>query len=206
MQGFTTTSDGGWTFQFGGKAPEPELPEGSEEKLPYLASAERWEQYNNEVIYSIDSLVRQWIEVMGKSKAWRNSAKMRRYTMAMVFEQIYGRKYDPYTDAKIVRPFTSILAYYSTRVQKSGYINGKTYTKTIYTISPKRLEKPPYSLKLRLEWLSERGELPTWRGMALPKDDLKPGHARNPKTEANMERRREAGRARYNERYKDRDH
>ena len=198
--------DGSWSFQFGGKAPEPELPEGSQETLPYLASADRWEQYNNETVYTLDSLVRQWIATMAKSKAWCNSAKKRRYTMSMVFEQIYGRKYDSTKDAKIVKPLTSILAYYSTRVQKSGSINGKTYTKTIYTISQRRLGKPPYSLKLRLEWLSERGELPTWRGMALPKDDLKPGHARNPKTEANMERRREAGKARYNERYKYRDH
>ena len=206
MPDFTTTPDGGWPFQFGGKAPEPKLPEGSNELLPYLASADRWEQYNNPVVYEIDSLVRQWIETMSKSKAWSRTTSMRRYTMSMVFEQIYGRKYDCSKDAKIVKPLTTILAYYSTKIQKSGSINNKVYTKTIYTISPSRLRKPPYSLKLRLEWLEERGELPTWRGMALPKEDLKPGHARNPKTEANMERRREAGRARYNERYKDRNH
>lgn len=60
---------------------------------------------------------------------------------------------------------------------------------------------PPYSLKLRLEWLGEKGDIPTWSNMAVPKDDLEPGHARNYKTEKNMERRREQARARYNERY-----
>lgn len=206
MQGFTTTPDGKWSFQLGGQTPEIELPEESMELLPYLAGSERWEQYHDDTLYMLDSKVRTWMETCAASKEWCRRAKLRKYTMSMVFEQIFGRKYDVSKDAKYVNRFANILAYYSSRVQKSGSIKGKTYTKTIYTLSPTRLKKPPYSLRLRLEWYEQTGTMPTYGNMKLPKDDLKPGHARNPKTEANMERRREEGRRRYNERYKDRNH
>lgn len=200
MPGFTTTTpDGEWRFDF--EDPKPPKIE-NVELLPYLGEPDRWEQYTDAMTYEMDSMIREWIATMCKVPSWKRSYRNRRYTMSMVIEQVYGRPYDQAKDQKRVMRLSRILAYYSTRVQNGGSINGKSYAKTIYTISPNRLNKPPYSLKLRLEWLAERGEVPTHRNMALPKDDLKPGHARNPRTEKNMEKRREQARQRYRDRYK----
>ena len=143
---------------------------------------------------------------MSKNSTWKQSKNRRRYTMSMVFEQIYGRKYDRYQDCRITNQFAKVLAYYSSKIQKSGSIMNKNYSKTIYTISPKRIKKPPYSLKLRVEWLAEQGLIPNGNNMQLPKDDLKPGHARNPRTDENMRKRREEARRIYEERYADRKH
>lgn len=198
MQDSTTTMpDGDWRFDFGDPKP-PEIK--NPEILPYLGEPDRWTQYTDDMTYEMDCLVRKWIEESSKSPTWKNSYKNRRYTMSMVIEQIYGRPYDQAEDQKRVLKLSRILAYYSTRVQNGGSIKGKMYSKTIYTISPSRFRKAPYSLRLRLEWLAERGEVPTHRNMALPKDDLKPGHARNPRTERNMEKRREQAKQRYRDR------
>lgn len=171
----------------------------SGEAIPYITTSEAWEQYSNATIYEADKRIREWIGTMTKNREWTKSCKHRRYTFSMLFEILFGRKYDQSKDQKNVYPLTKIFAYYSTRIQKSGSIGGRTYSKTIYTIGSKRHELPPYSLKLRTEWLIENEEVPTFRNMKLPKDDLQPGHARNPKTEANMERRRAQGKERWNE-------
>lgn len=194
--------EGDWRFDL---SAEPEKPKLADPNLSHwLGDAERWKQYTNERVYEADCLVRQWIAEMSTNVKWRTSAKLRRYTMAMVFEQLYGRPYDHSRDAKMQAVLPKVLAYYSTKVQKSASINGKFTSKTVYTISPGRLKKPPYSLRLRVEWLAERGEVPGPHNMCLPKDKLKPGHARNPRTNANMERRSREAKDRYNERYRDR--
>jgi hypothetical protein len=121
-----------------------------------------------------------------------------------MFEQLYGRKASQKNKGDItrLRRLTKVLAYYSTKIQKAGMIRGKNYTKTVYTLSLKLYKKrPPYSLRLRLQWLTDQGIMPTWHNMQLPKDDLKPGHARNPKTDENMRIRRERAKQRYNEKY-----
>ena len=204
MADSTTTSK--VLFTLGEELPSFDIPAENEELLPYLADPKRWEQYQNESLYKMDKLIRKWIEINSKSSKWMSSYKYRRYTLSMVVEQAFGEKYDAKRHGRYVNQIARLLAYYSSKVQKGGSINGRSLSKTIYTISPKRGKGAPFSLKLRLEWLSERGELPTWRNMRLPKDDLKPGHARNPKTDENMRLRRERAKARYNERYKDRNH
>lgn len=191
-----TTDD--WSFCFDDPV---EVKLGTDpEILPYISSPEAWRQYNDDRVYEADKLTREWIAVLSKSNKWKASKGMRRYTFSMIFGQIMGRPYDCKRDAKMTNAFSRVFAYYSSRVQKQGVIAGKAYTKTIYTISPARLRKPPYSLRLRLEWMADQGMIPDSRNMALPKD-LKPGHARNPKTEENMRRRREEGRKRYAGRY-----
>lgn len=198
MKGFTTTgNDEEWRFDLTDPKP-PKVASG--DMLPYVGEPDRWEQFTDQQTYELDSLVREWIEIMSANPSWKKSYRNRRYTMSMVIEQLFGRQYDQAEDQKRVMRLSKILSYYSTKVQNGGSINGKSYSKTIYTISPGRLKKPPYSLKLRLEWLAERGEIPTHRNMSLPKDDLKPGHARNPKTNENMEKRREQARQRYRDR------
>jgi hypothetical protein len=191
-----TTDD--WVFNLDGKPKKEDLEPAVQ--VPYLANPKAWRQYTDDTLYEIDVLVRKWIAKCMEDGKWARSYRMRRYTFSMAFEQIYGRKYDQSKDAGIINRMSRVLAYYSSKIQKGGFINGKQKSKTIYTISPRRLKRPPYSLRLRLEWLGEQGDIPTPFNMRLPKDNLGPGHARNPRTEANMERRREDARARYRNR------
>lgn len=185
----------------------PEVKLGSDPvALPFLSDPEAWKQYNNNDIYEADKLMREWLAVMKTNKKWCRTQNMRKYTFAMLFEQLKGRKYDVKKDCRITNAYAKVFTWYSTRVLKKGTsIYGKTYTKPVYVVSPKRLDQYPYSLKLRLEFLSEQGIIPTTRNMKLPKD-MPQGTARNPKTAANMERRQRLAKDRYNERYKDRAH
>lgn len=147
--------------------------------LPIIGNHKQWEQYTNEFIYKFDSLVREFIETMRHNANWYRHYMERRYTYSMIIERLYGRPYDQKVDQKNLNAACRILAYYSSRIQKGGIINGKNYSKTIYTLSPKIKDKPPYSLRLRLEWLTERGIIPSSKNMKLPKDNLRPGERRS---------------------------
>jgi len=207
MAGFTTT-DSGWVFDFGDSEKKPELPSEPGPATSYLAGKDRWDNWADPILYECDCLMRQFLESKLGDPQWTShSARFRRFTMSLMFEVLFGRKFDGRKDGKYVSRLSKVMAYYSTKVQTSGSIGGKRYTKTIYTLSTKRLKlKPPYSLKLRIEWLEGQGVLPTWRNMSPPSDDLKPGHARNKRTDENMERRREQAKRRYCERYSYRKH
>jgi hypothetical protein len=207
MAGFTTTSDGDWVFDFADPDAKPKLPDGPNMATSYLEGAGKWENYSDPVVYECDSLMRQFLESKTSDPKWNTtSTKWRRFTPGMMFEVLYGRKYEQADYPKILK-LLKIMGYYSSRIQKSGVIRGKKTNKNVYCLSLKRYKKmPPYSLKLRLEWLQEKGELPCWQNMRLPSDYLKPGHARNKRTEENMEKRRERAKAVYNGRYKDRAH
>lgn len=206
MAGFTTTSNGDWVFSFDDPQTKPELPDEPNMATNYLAGPGKWENYSDKIIYECDSLLRQFFESKKNDSHWSMpNPKYRRFTTGMMFEVLFGRKYDPKTDHQYGVRLARVMAYYSTKIIKEGSINGKRYKKSIYTLSMKRYFKcPPYSLKLRIEWLSDKGELPTFRNMKMPKDDLKIGHARNKKTNENMERRSERARQRYNELYRNR--
>lgn len=182
-----------WVFDLDSGTGEPRLPVETEEYLPFIGDTDRWRQFSDPVVYELDSLMRQWLERMCQNKEWVRSARKRRYTFSMIFEQLFGRSYDQvHGDAAYTHKLTKIITWYSSRIQKGGYLHGRMRSKTIYTISPNRYHtKPPYSLKLRLKWFGEQGIVPTHTNMALPKDRLAPGHARDPKTDANMERRRQ---------------
>lgn len=174
----------------------------------FLADPELWANWEDQRLYDAEVAIRGWMERMSENPKWaRTNAKCRRYTFSMVFELITGERYDQKRHMRYVHAWTMVLSYYSSRVQKGGSINGRPYTKTIYNLSPKRLSRPPLSLRLRFEWLAERGVKPTEANMRNPQNDiLRPGHARNPRTDERMRQRREEARARYNERYRDRDH
>lgn len=217
MAGFTTTNDGEWEFSFDDTPSIPDLPvhDPHEQQGPeapgYLDGPGKWENYSDLVIYELEALLRKWFAMKIGSGVWDNDkpGRRRRYTCKMMYEQLYGKLPDPKDqgDRVKLRRLPKVLSYYSTRIQASGSINGKKMTKTIYTLSPKLYKtRPPYSLRLRLQWLAEKGELPTWHNMMLPRDDLKIGHARNKRTDENMELRRDRAKQRYNERYADRAH
>lgn len=217
MAGFTTTNDGEWEFSFDDTPSIPDLPvhDPHEQQGPeapgYLDGPGKWENYSDLVIYELEALLRKWFTMKIESGVWDNdkTGRRRKYTCKMMYEQLYGKLPDlkDQGDRVKLRRLPKVLSYYSTRIQASGSINGKKMTKTIYTLSPKLYKtRPPYSLRLRLQWLAEKGELPTWHNMMLPRDDLKIGHARNKRTDENMELRRERAKQRYNERYADRAH
>lgn len=155
--------------------------------LPILTTPERWENYSNPLIYETDKRMREWMESM--RSVWTNrNAKDRRYSRKDLVE-ILGLEsaIKNAHDNKIV---SRIFAYYSSKITERTSINGKKVKKA-YTLSFKRLKLKPYSLKLRLEELEGEGH---WAHFTLPKDDLEVGHARNPRTEANIERRKQRGR------------
>lgn len=215
MQGFTTTDDGGWVFNLDGGKPEiPDLPvhdpmnPAGPERPGYLEGPGKWENYSDNILYELECLLRKWIESKLDDPNWMakgaKGIRARKYTCGMVYECLYGKPWDIKSrDCQVrLRRLPRLLSYYSSRIQKEGTINGRKLTKHIYHISPQRFRKvAPYSLKLRLEWLQEQGKFPVWQNMKLPKDDLKAGQARNPKTNENMRRRREQAREKYNERY-----
>ena len=208
MQGFTTTADGDWEFNLDDPEP-PKINSDTYEMAPILGTAEQWENYTNEILFEWEQLVRQWILRHAENKEWTSATKNRRYTMKMVIEEITGEEYDQAKFAKVTPVLRKILAFYSTKVAKAGSINGKQYSKTIYTISQKRAKsQKPISLKLRLKMYKEQGIIPTAANMKVHSDKtfLKPGQARNPKTQETIDKRRAAAKERYNERYRDRKH
>lgn len=219
MAGFTTTNDGEWVFSLEDKVEIPELPvhdplhEQGPEKPGYLEGPGKWENYSDNVLYELESLMRNWMETKLDDPDWNakgaKGIRARKYTCGMVFTSIYGKPFDMNNkdDQVRLRRLPKLMAYYSTRIQKEGMINGKKLTKKIYHLSLKLYKKkPPYSLRLRIEWLQAQGKLPVWQNMKMPKDDLKAGEARNPKTNENMRRRREQARQRYKDRHGDRKH
>ena len=199
MMDFSTDD---WSFCF---EEEPDIKIASDEAiLPYITEAEAWKQYNNPIIYEADKLTREWLAALCKDKKWCRTQKMRKYSFRQIFEQLHGRPYNGKSDAKLTNAYAKVFSYYSSRVHKHGTDHtGKQSSNALYVISPRRLSSPPYSLKLRLEWMAEQGIVPTHRNMKLPVD-MPQGTARNPRTAANMERRSRLAKDRYNERYADR--
>ena len=206
MPGFTTTDDGDWVFNLMDPETKPVLPDRPNMATNYLEGPGKWENYSDPDLYEADSLLRQFLESKAEDPKWTTaSTKWRRFTAGMMFEVIHGRPYagTHTSDYQKILRLARVMAYYSTRITKEGSIRGKRYKKKIYYLSVARCKKlPPYSLKLRLEWLQDKGELPCWQNMKAPKDDLKAGHARNKRTDENMRIRRQEAKRRYNERYR----
>lgn len=168
--------------------------------VPFIAGEKEWENYTDDIVYETDKAMREWIETMRQDTTWSRSQKSRRYRFSQLFRILFHKEWDNKQYGKYMLRISKVFAYYSSRLTTTSKDDtGKWGSKTGYVISPSRLKQPPYSLKLRLEWLAQQGKIPTAQNMKLPKDNLEIGHARNPKTEANMERRRQQKRDRYNE-------
>ena len=165
----------------------------------FLADPDVWKNYENDLLVEVETMLRDWMTEMCKLPSWRGTnAKRRKYTFSMVFELVTGERYDQKKHANQIKTWTTLLRYYSSRVQKSGNINGKFYSKTVYMLSPARLKRPPYSIRLRIPWLIEHGYAIDKRTIENMNGDLcEPGHARNPRTEANMRQRSKEARKRY---------
>ena len=197
-----TIDEGGWDIE--GLSPvSVGQEEVRKEAVPYLADPKAWEQFSDMELYQAERLFRDWHAEMTKVPKWSRDRMARRYMFSQLFELIYKRKYlSEESDRKLQNRLTKLFAYYSTSISKSHYDrNSHTQkSKTSYHIRGKSLDDiPPYSLRMRLEWLEARGLMPNGYNMKLPKNDLKPGHSIYPSTDANMEKRREQSRERYRE-------
>lgn len=202
MPVFTTTDDD-WVFNLEDLPKEIEIADKPNMATGYLALPGRWENYSDDILYDIEKRLRAFLKSKEGDPHWKWArTTYRKFTVGMMFEVLYGRKWDPSRDGKYAHRMSRVMSYYSTKIQKEGAIRGKKMTKTIYTLSLSRFHRiPPYSLKLRIEWLEDQGQLPSVGNMRLPCDSLQSGHARNPRTDENMRRRSEQARERYNERY-----
>ncbi len=196
----TSISKEGWSFEEDKPVFESKRSTIPYEAMPWLNDPEMMAKYEDPYIYDMEVKLREWIAEMSKISAWKNNIKARRYTFGMLWKLVYGEDYDQKKHAKHIRRGINLFSHYSSRVQKAGSFNGKTRFKTTYVISPKRADCRPYGLKLRVEWLLENGYQLRADNMGEP-ERLMPGHARSPRTEANMERRREVGREKYRERF-----
>ena len=171
----------------------------------FLNDPELWENYESQDLYEADKRLRTWIAEMDKNKTWHNSRLKRRYTTGMLMKLVYGIEIT--CRPKKLNMYANLFSYYSSRIQKNGVIDKKYRKHRIYTISPARLKRPPYSLKLRVEWMAENGVAMSGHTLFNPKREvIGPGQARNPRTQANMDRRSELAKQRYRDRYKDRKH
>lgn len=162
--------------------------------VPYLSSEKAWDNYSDPLVYEVDKRLRQWIREMRPVwKTKRGQGLDRRFQFATLMEIIGVEITDEVR--KNYQKIARIFAYYSSKVSKQTRIDG-VKRKSVYTISPSRLDRQPYSLRLRME---ECAEPMNGRQLRLPEDDLEPGHARNKRTDANMQARAEEGRRRMNE-------
>jgi len=195
MRRNTTSASDGWRLD----ADVREEPSPDYDAVPYLRTDEQWKNYYDQDTYELEQMLRSFIEYNIEEGCWRKTGKkynnLRRYTMPMMFELLYGRKYEK-KDFGLGYRLSRLMRHYSGRIQKEGSVRGRKVHHYIYSLSPTRYKKAmPYSLRLRIEWLLEQGRTPNMHNMYEYADDLQPGHARNPRTDYNMALRREQGRA-----------
>lgn len=176
----------------------PKMSDQYEIIRPLIGTKEKWEQYTNDLLYFTEIAFREWAEEMSHKADWANRLH-RRFTPKMAFERMFGIPFNMQEHYKQLRTLAKVMAHYSTKISKGGYIEGKKTSKNIYHIMRYVNRKKPYSLRLKLEQMFEAGEIPGKFDTEIPKL-LKPGHARRTRTEANMQRRSEEARRRYNER------
>lgn len=165
-----------------------------------INNKEAWESYNDELSYQFEKDVRSWITYMRDTdRNWTRSAKRRKYRLSMLVKAIWNIDYKPSEHRKYQQRWIDIFRYYSSRITRTYYdpVSKKTRDKTCYVISPARLSKPPLNIKLRIEWFEEQGIQPYYRNTQVIADTLAPGHARDPKVEANMRKRSERSKERW---------
>ncbi len=170
-----------------------------EQYLQCFSNKKQWDNYANRFVYECDKFLRSYIERHSEEWSKPGNKMKQRYTFAMAFKVMFGREYDGRKDAWCYNQLDRVLRYYSVTVVKGSTvwddaINHKRAVKkaTVYTLAPSRLKKQPYSLRLRIEEMVANGEMPNYRKLRVPKDNLPTGHSRNPKTEEVKNKRRKA--------------
>lgn len=165
---------------------------------PYMGEAS-WRQYSDMEVYQVDKLMREWLREMTKSSRWCRTRNLRRYKFSEIFKLLLGRDYDRKADVHLARKLSKLFAYYCSSVRKSHYdkASNRWQNKTDYCISSKALNRPAYSLRLRLEEMQANGIMPTAANMRLPSSITK-GHSIYPNTERIMREREARGKEAFN--------
>lgn len=178
-----------------------------EARVPYMTSADQWENYNDTITCEAERKFREWAKTKLDDKQWCGNGKpnqrLRRYTFGQLWEICFGFPFDSKTDMAAFFKVSKVFAHYSSKLMKGGHnIQKAKRTKhTVYCLSVTRIRKaPPFCLKLRVAWLAEQGRIPNVHNMQVY-PTLEAGHARNPRTEANMRKRSDAAKKRHNERF-----
>jgi hypothetical protein len=170
--------------------------------VPTILEDDAWDQYCDKALYQLEKALRAFIADAELNPDWKKNHYNRRFRAGQMFTALFNRQATT-KDNAYTQKLHKLMAYYSTRIQKSAHDNqrGMTIRQPHYTLSVNALKKPPYGLKLRSEWLIERGEMPRKGNMKPIPDEklLKPGHSTNPKTDANMQRRSRLAKDKYNE-------
>jgi len=189
--------DGVFTLEGDGPLPTGDADR-PRELLPYL-DRKGWSQYSDEAVYQFDRRIREFFKGRESDRSWTRigNNRERRYCYKEIYEAVMGVPYR--LDVALTKKIVPLLAYYSNSIYKNHKMrDGSGWrTKSSYQFLRHPTAKPPYSLRLRFEWLAERGMLPNAENMACPKRDLKPGHSRNEMTNKRMEERSERAKERY---------
>lgn len=184
-----------WTFS-GFEPGEVDAWPASIEPYLLITTDEQWANYSNPELYDFEKRLRKFLEHMQHNGKF-SSIKDRKFTYRMMYQRLYGTnppsQYDGQANAQ-----RAVMAWYSGRIITDTMIGDKR-VKNCYVMQLSRLRKPPWCLKLRLEWYLEQGVEPSQAQMRLHHKQLQPGHARFPRTERNMEARRERAKERARE-------
>ena len=168
--------------------------------LPFylLTTPEEWNNFNDDDAVDFERRLRAFLKYMSEHPKYRG-AQARRFSYSQIYQRLYG--VEPHApNSWRHNTFREIVSYYSSRKMGDTTIKGKRH-KRIYVLSYSRLKKRPWCLRLRMEWYREHGEEIEPGMLRLIHKKLEWGHARNPRTDANMEARREQARQRYREKY-----
>lgn len=167
-----------------GPKAEPQVP-------VYLQSPKAWKNYTNQALYDAEVALRKWFDIKMKDENWKKNRFARRYKCSMLIEEIFGRPYDQKIDGKYTMMYARLFGHYSSRVTKT-YWNPKTQktqSLSAYHISLDRIKKAQaYSIKLRVEDLIAKGEIPNVYN-TRPAKEIETGHCRRKLTRERQDRR-----------------
>ena len=80
MAGFTTTNNGEWEFSFDSTPEVPDLPvhdphvQQGPQVAGYLEGPGKWENYSDNVLYELESLLRNWLAIKCETDEWKNAS------------------------------------------------------------------------------------------------------------------------------------
>ena len=173
---------------------------------PCISNKAEWKDLYDDELCQMEKWLRSWIELLPKGNHTREDRKI---TVAYALSMMHKEKRQA-KNTNEARKMKALIVYYSGRRQRSCWFRGTFNNGTVYTLSHARLKKLPFSLKFRLEELSQRGEILDAESMRDWRIDKKqatmPGtgaYSRYQNVNAKLKQLSEKGRESYNEYYRE---
>lgn len=191
------TDSEGWIFSDLEPKKVHDFPDSIE---PYmlLTTQEQWDNFSDMEAYDFEKRLREFLKYLSEHSKYHGRYN-RRFTFQMIYQRLYGKEMEaPRSHQSNV--LRQICIYYSSALLENTYI-GEKRCKKVYVLAYSRLKKRPWCIRLRLEWFVEHNEEITPGKLRCIKTDLQWGHARNARTERNMQARRERAKQAYKEKY-----